>query len=174
MIFRKAGEKDVNEIAEIMEQARQFMTQNGVVQWVNGYPAKEDILADIGAGSCWVLEDEQGICATAAVITDGEPDYDKIYDGKWLTGDEGKYIAMHRVAVSGRVRGQGVAPQLTQLVKERAVKEGFSSVRIDTHRDNKAMQRMLTKSGFKPCGIIYLRKNGDERIAFEWIPEEME
>ncbi|MBQ9939488.1 MAG: GNAT family N-acetyltransferase [Oscillospiraceae bacterium] len=169
MIFRKAKESDLADISRIMAQARGFMEQNGVVQWVNGYPSDEVVLEDIREENCWVFADDRGVCATVTVLTDGEPDYDKIYDGKWLTGDEGKYIAMHRVAVADRVRGQGVAPKLTAQIKERARSEGFESIRIDTHRDNKAMQRMLTKSGFSPCGIIYLRKNGDERIAFEWL-----
>ena len=40
------------------------------------------------------------------------------------------------------------------------------SIRIDTHRDNIPMQKMLNKNGFIYCGIIYLL-DGKERFAFE-------
>lgn len=40
------------------------------------------------------------------------------------------------------------------------------SIRVDTHRDNISMQKMLLKNGFKYCGIIYL-KDGSERLAYD-------
>ena len=44
--------------------------------------------------------------------------------------------------------------------------ERWPNVRVDTHRDNKVMQHILTKYGFQRCGIIYV-KNGTERIAYQ-------
>lgn len=166
MRFRKATPDDIGAILDIMDGARKFMEQNGVVQWVNGYPSREVVAADIDAGNCCVMEDGEGVCACVTVLADGEPTYDRIYDGQWLTGDGAEYLAMHRVAVADRVRGQGVAPLMVAEVKSRALREGYPSIRIDTHRDNRAMQRMLAKTGFQYCGVIYL-ENGSERIAFE-------
>ena len=40
-------------------------------------------------------------------------------------------------------------------------------LRIDTHENNKVMQRALEKQGFERCGIIYV-PDGTPRIAFEW------
>lgn len=42
----------------------------------------------------------------------------------------------------------------------------IDSIRIDTHRDNKPMQHLLNKNGFRYCGIIYL-EDGDERLAYQ-------
>lgn len=168
MLFRRATEGDIEAILAIMDGARRFMAQNGVVQWVNGYPSREVMLADIAKNQCWVMEDGCGVCASVTVVTDGEPAYDRIYDGSWQTGSAAKYIAMHRVAVADRVRGQGVAPMMVAQVKQLKQRDGFESIRIDTHRDNKAMQRMLAKTGFRYCGVIHLA-NGSERIAFELV-----
>ena len=44
--------------------------------------------------------------------------------------------------------------------------ERWPNLRVDTHRDNKVMQHILTKYGFQRCGIIYV-KNGTERIAYQ-------
>ena len=47
------------------------------------------------------------------------------------------------------------------------------NIRVDTHRDNKVMQHILTKQGFQRCGIIYV-KNGTERIAYQvYLPPSM-
>ena len=57
------------------------------------------------------------------------------------------------------------------LLKEigRLCLEGnFAVIRVDTHRDNRTMQRLLRKNGFCYCGIIYL-EDKSERLAFEKI-----
>ena len=46
--------------------------------------------------------------------------------------------------------------------------EMFQNLRIDTHRDNIPMQKVLKRNGFEYCGIIYL-ENGDERLAYQKI-----
>ena len=46
-------------------------------------------------------------------------------------------------------------------------KSKISHIRIDTHENNKVMQRALEKQGFERCGIIYV-PDGTPRIAFEW------
>ena len=45
---------------------------------------------------------------------------------------------------------------------------GREALRIDTHRGNVVMRKMLEKNDFCYCGIIYL-ENGDERVAYERI-----
>ena len=40
------------------------------------------------------------------------------------------------------------------------------NIRVDTHADNKTMQRLIEKNGFIKCGIIYV-KNGTARIAYQ-------
>ena len=42
----------------------------------------------------------------------------------------------------------------------------FAHLRIDTHRDNRIMQRLIEKHGFTYCGIIWL-EDGTERLAYE-------
>ena len=46
--------------------------------------------------------------------------------------------------------------------------EDENSIKIDTHKDNISMQKLLEKNDFKYCGIIYL-EDGSQRIAFEKI-----
>jgi RimJ/RimL family protein N-acetyltransferase len=55
-------------------------------------------------------------------------------------------------------------------IEESCFHKGILSIKADTHKDNRAMQKALYKNGFQYCGIIYLEDNS-ERIAFEKILE---
>ena len=101
------------------------------------------------------------------MVEDGEPTYDRIFDGHWLTGDDSAdYVAMHRVAVSVASRGSGVSTAMIDYACDFARGLGRASVRIDTHEGNVVMRRMLEKHGFAYCGIIYLQ-SGAARVAYE-------
>jgi GNAT superfamily N-acetyltransferase len=127
---------------------------------------------DISRDESYSVTCDGEICATFALIEGGEPTYDKIYDGTWLTGyspaTSPDYFAIHRVAISVRLRGQGIATQIIDFAAQKARAAEKRSLRIDTHRGNVVMRRMLEKHGFVHCGTIYL-ENGDERVAYEKI-----
>nr|HPQ29103.1 hypothetical protein [Desulfobacteraceae bacterium] len=42
------------------------------------------------------------------------------------------------------------------------------NIRVDTHKDNISMKRILIKKGFQYCGVIY-NQWGDERLAFQRV-----
>jgi GNAT superfamily N-acetyltransferase len=114
---------------------------------------------------------EGEVWGTFALIEDGEPTYGRIYDGQWLTPDQDgtghpAYLAIHRVAISVVNRGSGISTRLLEYAADTARANGFKSLRIDTHRGNVVMRRMLEKHGFVHCGTIHLQ-NGDPRVAYE-------
>ena len=166
--IRKATKNDVDRIMIILGEARQKMGQLGIDQWQYGYPSRDIIKEDVSIGRSYAIrEDDNGeIYGTFFVEDRGEPTYDKIYDGEWLTGDDAKYIAVHRVAVCNEKRGSGLANSIFAFAEEKCREAGVGSIRIDTHRGNIPMRRFLDKNGFVQCGIIYLG-TGEERIAYE-------
>ena len=166
MELRKTTISDIDIVINIFEDAKKFMREQGIDQWNNNYPNPEVIKNDIENGIGYVLEDDDRVIGTAAVIFDGEKDYDKIYEGKWIS--EGEYTTIHRVAVDSNIRGLGIASIILNKVEELSLSRGLNSIRIDTHRDNLPMQKLLAKNGFIRCGIIYL-EDESERIAFEKI-----
>ena len=169
MIIRKTNKSDLNAVMPIFEEARKTIATLGIDQWQNGYPSEDVILSDIDNDQSYICDVDGKICGTFAMLTEGEPTYDKIYDGHWLTGDESHdYIAIHRVAISVSSRGSGLSGKIIEHAADFAKKNGRKSLRIDTHRGNKVMRRMLEKNGFIHCGVIYL-ENGDERVAYEKI-----
>ncbi len=156
---------ELDKVMNIFSQAKAALKRMNVDQWQNGYPSKEVILSDIHNKISYVLKKDNDIVATAVIFSANEPTYNKIYDGVWLTNEE-SYCVIHRIAVKDEYKGQNIASYIVSFAEESARKNNTASIRVDTHRDNLPMQRMLQKNGFIYCGIIYLA-DGKERFAFE-------
>ena len=169
MNFRKTRKEDIPAVMKLIDQAKAYMKENGIDQWQNGYPNAKSIRKDIDQDYSYVMEDEGKIIGTLAVIFDGEPTYEKIYDGEWKTTEE-PYAAVHRVAVDAECKGRGIAGAMIEEVERLCRERGVRSIKNDTHRDNRSMQRMQAKNGFEYCGVIYLQDDA-ERIAFEKLIE---
>lgn len=167
MLIRKSTSNDLPALMALFDEARGTIAKLGIDQWQDGYPSEAVIAEDIQMGRSYVVELEGKLCGTFVLVDDGEPTYDRIYDGHWKTGDESRdYIAIHRVAVSVERRGQGVSAAIIRHAQAYARSLDRSSVRIDTHRGNTVMRRMLEKNGFEYCGVIYLQ-SGASRVAYE-------
>lgn len=164
MKFRKSIEKDLKNIMKIINEAKEFLRENDVNQWQNGYPNEEVILSDIKNGYSYVLEDKEKIVGTTVLSFDGEKSYKKIYDGKWISN--GEYAVIHRMAVSSDERIKGIGMEIIKRVEEICLSRGIKNIKIDTHENNLAMQGLLKKSNFKYCGVIFL-EDKNKRIAFE-------
>ncbi|MGM9973620.1 MAG: GNAT family N-acetyltransferase [Clostridiaceae bacterium] len=164
MELRKTTEQDIPRVMEIIRAAQRYFREANIYQWVNNYPNEEIIKEDISKDYSYVLVHEGKIAATAAVAFDGESTYEKIYEGNWIT--DGEYAVIHRIAVAEELKGQGVASEVLKKVEELCRERQVNSIKIDTHEDNKSMQRLMEKNGFVYCGIIYL-ESGSKRIAFE-------
>lgn len=167
--IRKTAESDLIALMPIFDEARSTIAALGIDQWQNGYPNREVILSDIAKDQSYCILSDGEIIGTFALIEDGEPTYDEIFDGEWLTGNEKEYyFAIHRVAISVKSRGMGISTAIIDYCTDKARKSHKASLRIDTHRGNIVMRKMLEKHGFIHCGTIYL-ESGDERVAYERI-----
>ena len=168
--IRKSTPADIDYLLAVFNEARATIKALGIDQWQNGYPSTDVILEDIAKGESYSVVCDGEICGTFALIEHGEHTYDRIIHGAWLTGDSvGRdpiYFAIHRVAISVNMRGQGIATKIIDLAQTQARLAGKRSLRIDTHRGNVVMRRMLEKHSFAHCGTIFL-DSGDERVAYE-------
>ncbi len=165
--IRKNTAADFDSLIPIFDEARQTIAALGIDQWQNGYPNRAVILSDVEKSQSYCVLVDGVICGTFALIEDGEPTYNKIFDGEWRTGDgRDQYFAIHRVAISVKCRGKGISTEMINYCVEKAKEANKSSLRIDTHRGNIVMRKMLEKHGFVHCGTIYL-ESGDERVAYE-------
>ena len=163
MMIRRAAIQDLEQIMQIYARAVQYMHASGNPnQWVEGYPSRALIEDDIARGVSYVVDRDGVIEAVFSYIEGEDPTYRQIGQGMWRTN--GSYGTVHRLASAGRLRG--VAGICFSWCAEQAKMHGCSSLRADTHQDNRIMQHLLQKNGFVYCGVIHLA-NGAPRLAFE-------
>ena len=158
MKLRKSVNEDINNIMQIIDEAKEALKEQGIDQWQNGYPNADVIRNDI-------LNNNE-IVATSAVSFDGEKTYDKIYDGSWITNDE--FAVIHRIAISNKYKGTGIASEIIKMIEAICLDKDVHSIKVDTHEFNIPMQKLLKKNDFKDCGVIYL-EDKSKRVAFEKI-----
>ena len=85
---------------------------------------------------------------------DPDPNYRAI-DGAWLSEGE-NYAVLHRTMVSDGFRHSGLSREMVSLAADLAAGVGRTSLRLDTHRDNGAMNGLAKKLGFVYCGTVDL------------------
>lgn len=166
MEILKAEEKNIPEIMLLIREAQQFLKKEGINQWQNNYPNQASLKKDIKAGNFYIIKVEAEIIAAAAIIFGEDPTYSYIESGQWLSSNS--YGVIHRAVVKASYRGKGIAAKIFDFTYKIAFEKNVGSIRIDTHRDNIPMQRVIEKEGFKYCGIIYTEA-GSERYAYEKI-----
>ena len=170
MEFRLAVPEDMPAIMKIVEDAQRFMHKNGVDQWVNGYPSRQEFLPDMEKRACYVAVEDGKTAGVATLLFEPEKEYPNIREGRWLTADDALYGVIHRSAVSEDFRGRGVFKKLMGFLEGLAKEKGAVSVRVDTHRDNAVMRSALLKLGYVYCGrveIIYKPGYSAMWVAYE-------
>ena len=172
MKIRKATWEDLSEILAIYARARRFMEENGnPTQWGKDWPPETAVRSDIENGHGYVAAEETDPGTRGKVLAvchyrfgpDTEETY-RVIDGAWKR--EGPYGVIHRIAGDGERHGVFRAAL--------AYAEGITGhLRIDTHRDNRTMRRLIGEAGFRECGVIRVR-NGSPRIAYEKLENSSE
>lgn len=179
--IRKAKASDEAFVLKTYGEAQDFLAASGVDQWQDGYPNLKTFSEDLKRGESYILEakNEEGMFCPAASFyfsTKPDPDYES-EEAKRVFGPSGAYAVIHRVAMAEAFRGQRLSGAIFRFAAREAVKrKPLSILRIDTHRDNKAMQRTLEARGFVCKGRILLRghdaKQPLERLAYELDSEK--
>lgn len=165
---RPAVESDIEDIMLIVRQARNYLKKHCVDQWQGEYPTQDIFAADIANGECYAVTYGERLAGFFCLTEAPESGYDKITDGKWH--GEGKYCTLHRMAIEARFRGTGLSDMLVDFADETAKAKGAECVRTDTHRKNKAMQKLLKRKGYAYRGNVLVSSepgHDPARQAFE-------
>lgn len=161
MLIRKARLDDLSQVLRIYAHARRFMAANGnPSQWGDCYPPKELTEEDIELGRLYVGVGGDGTpCCAFAYIIGSDSTYSRIYNGEWLNSLP--YGTIHRLASDGTQRG--VFKECLSFCLRT-----INNIRVDTHEDNRIMQKLVEKHGFIKCGTIIVA-NGSPRIAYQLV-----
>ena len=166
--FRPANEADMGDILRIVGDARASLKKHGVDQWQGPYPDERAFLFDMERGECFVVCHGEEVAGFFTLSTREEKCYGEITDGKW-TADM-PYCVLHRAAVAAGYRGGELAEYMMKCVEKQAETYGLRCIRVDTHRKNKVMQRLLRGSGYRYRGnvqVLVEPGHDSARQAFE-------
>ena len=151
MIIRRATLNDIPGIMHLIAEVVPVMNASGNFQWDSSYPNAAVFEKDIELDQLWVADTGGDIAGVSAITTDQEPEYAQV---GWDLNETA--IVTHRLAVSTRYRGQGIAAKLMQQAEDEAIRRGIKTLRIDTNTSNEATQQLFPKLGYKYAGEIGL------------------
>lgn len=148
-------------IFDLLSSGRRYQRSLGFVQWEDGYPDIASVRSDILKQRANIFTVDGQVAGYISIGYSDEPAYMDIDGAFRLQGD---YAVFHRITLSGDFRGQGLASELIRLAEDKA-KSRVNYVRIDTHKDNEIMRKVVKRSGYVYCGTVKMR--GSERYAFD-------
>ena len=160
--IRKAEQKDLPAIVEIINEAKRYFAHHDIPQWQTGYPEEIDIVEDLQNDGAYVAEEDNTVVGYCFIKVMVDHNYDVI-EGSWLK--EGPYAVLHRTCIHDTYKGRGIAGMFVQKAESMC-----SSLRADTHEKNQAMRKMLENNGFQACGTIYV-EDGTPRVAYQKVKE---
>ncbi|MBQ7821510.1 MAG: GNAT family N-acetyltransferase [Clostridia bacterium] len=163
--IKRASLDDIDAIMPVIKNAQEYLAAQNIDQWQNDFPNRGVVENDIKTAEAYILDDNGRVAGYFVLYAPPEPVYDDLDGGSWLYSGE-NYGAMHRVAISGDYRGQGLAHMIYDKCEARSRELGYASLRVDTHPENKIMRHMAESHGFGECGYVYYYGNM-QRIAFE-------
>jgi len=151
MLIRPAILSDIPAIMNLIAEVVPLMRASGNMQWDDTYPNPQVFEKDIEQNQLWVADIDGGIAGVSAITIDQEPEY---ADVGWDINETA--IVTHRLAVSPRYQGRGVAAALMEQAEIVAQKRGITKLRVDTNTQNQATQKLFPKLGYKYAGEIGL------------------
>lgn len=157
-VIRRTRSDEMPIVLAIYEHGREIMRREGnPTQWGATRPSRAVIERDIANGNSYAVTVDGRVCAVFSFIIGDDPTYAYIENGEWSS--DGEYGVIHRIASDESEHG--VLAAAVEFCSAR-----IGCLRIDTHRDNAIMRRLLAKLGFEEYGVIYT-DDGTPRLAFE-------
>ena len=155
--YRLAAESDLDEIVALVKSAIAVMDRQGILQWDEVYPAREDLLRDIQLSSLFVGERDCGSGKRIAVIYVLNTEcYEGYETAVWQCNDG--YRVIHRLCVHPDFQNQGIARQTLAHIEQEAARLGATSLRLDVFSQNPFSLRLYEHAGYRKTGEAQWRK----------------
>ena len=154
MLIKKASKQDLDQLLTVVKSCGQNLIDQGIFQWNEEYPKREDLLEDIELQELWKLEDKNSIIGLIVLTENEDAEYQ---DVKWLTRNH-KNLYIHRLAVDPKFQGKGYAQKLMDFAEKYARENGYNSIRLDTFSENKRNLQFYEQRNYIKLESIYFPK----------------
>lgn len=154
ILYRQAVTDDLDAIEQLAQQAVEGMVRQGIDQWDELYPVREDFEQDIQSGqmSLGILGGEIAVIYT--INKEYEPEYES---AEWENPDK-PYCILHRLCVDPRFQNRGIARQTMEHIEREAAAKGIKAIRLDVFSQNPHALKLYQNCGFKKVGTARWRK----------------
>lgn len=154
ILYRQAVTDDLDAIERLTQQAVKEMVRQGIDQWDELYPVREDFEQDIQSGqmSLGMLGGEIAVIYT--INRECEPEYES---AEWESPDK-PYCILHRLCVYPIFQNQGIARQTMEHIEREAAAKGIQAIRLDVFSQNPHALKLYQNCGFKKVGTARWRK----------------
>ncbi len=167
-MIEKVNKEEIISVMEIISDAKRLLkTQSS--QWQNNYPNEEIMLNDINCGNLFGIYQDNLLIGIESLIIGEDENYKEITLGKWIKKPSQKDLVIHRIAVRNIYHNKKIGDQLIKFAIDYAKRKKIHSIKVDTHKKNIAMQKILLDNNFSFRGIIYLKREEEDnqRLAYE-------
>lgn len=152
--FRKGTAKDVAEIITFVDAAKVVMDSQGIFQWDEIYPTKEDFAEDERNGYLQVGTIDGKIAVVFVLNQLSDEEYKT---GKWAHPEK-SYKVIHRLCVNPEFQNMGVGRQTMLYIEGLLRSEGVEAIRLDAFTQNPYSLKLYDKLGFARVGYADWRK----------------
>lgn len=150
--IRLATADDIAGIMEIVAGTVDIMKRENNPQWDEEYPTAQVFLDDIGRNSLYVYMDDGRVLGFVCVDDIQPPTY---AGAQW--NSDAKAFVLHRLAVHPGSRTSGIGRKLAVHAESVALQNHVYYIRSDTFSENRGMNALFEKCGYKKTGEIELR-----------------
>ena len=167
MVIRPSKLEELPLLLTMVRQAVKHMEDQGIHQWDEIYPNKEVLARDLQERTVHVAEISGEIGGFIVLNEIQSPEYQNVC---WR--NQGRILVVHRLTIAPIYQRRGLASFLMGFAENKAAAEGFDGIRLDSFIENRPACRLYEKRGYRPAGIVHLRKG--EFYCFEKAISETE
>lgn len=133
------------------------MISENIFQWNEHYPNVDAFMEDLEREELFVLLNKERVIGSITISSRKDVEYEAI---DWLTEDGHQYY-IHRLAVDPSFQHQGNAKKLMDFAEDYAIKNGATSVRLDTFSGNPRNERFYEARGYSKLAPVFFPKQSD-------------
>ena len=150
--YRTGKTEDLDAVCSLVEAAKAYMRSQGIDQWDDLYPIREDFENDMEQNTLYVVLEEDTLAAVYAISEECEDAY--------LTCDweNEKPCVIHRLCVSPDYQNRGIGRLVLDRIEKQLFEKGYDSVRLDVFSENPYALRLYEKNGYCRRGHADWRK----------------
>jgi ribosomal protein S18 acetylase RimI-like enzyme len=146
----KAESAHLPQILELNQQIVKYMQSLGFSHWSERYPTEAVYRLDISRGSQYLYMQENELIAIVSLDEHHHEYFDSI---QWEPNNRTSYF-VHRLAVSPKYQGRGIAKELMTFCEDKATANNIDSLKLGAFKGYDTVVNFYQKLGYLIMGEI--------------------